>query len=674
MELNIHITGRNKGNKNFSKFNNFSNFQYYLESSLKLSEIENKGTEQTKKFDSINSYNFESLTNSKSSEPKRKILDVKKKKLTKEDLNNIPLPIFSCIYCSNEKVAFNHLIKENIYNKFFLQTSIYDMKNLEEIIKINPIIDLYNKNPPLINLIIKNTEFIKHYYEKNELYNYFSSDIFKKSSEVNNIKIAKIFLQKIEDKYIRKRNKELSNNKYNSDKLFNFDEYKMSFQKQNNNNSSFTNENLTTNKNTFTNSIGNGLSTNIGLPSSIVNNIENVNNINNNINIFFNQNNMMQRIMEKIEKKEESDGKTEEKILDILGNKNNSTNKKNINNINFEEKYYDIWNPQITLIKEDEEDEDNNIKDFSERNLKPIKKIKNFIKKKHVMNMFNIDNINKEENIIINCNNENKIYKKIIYKRNILSPEINNKIKKKSLMNFINYNIGRNENADSLLLKHKFFTRDYNNFFNNNYNHKLEPIKNIISTKSKNSYNNTVSHLKQQYHQKLVKNLLNLLKSKPVINIHKKRINNINSDRLMRKTALSSQNNCLYKKETNNYASSNLLDINSKETEHKSININNDLYPRKYHDMNLDIENNNKKYNIFSKFNKINSYRSFLYSPLKEENDLISLPNLKVNLSPIYKIKINPGRKIRIKNSLRKINSYNILENKYFSLSRSSRK
>ena len=43
----------------------------------------------------------------------------KKEKIKKEDLNNIPLPIFSCIYCSNEKISFNHMIKEILEKNFF---------------------------------------------------------------------------------------------------------------------------------------------------------------------------------------------------------------------------------------------------------------------------------------------------------------------------------------------------------------------------------------------------------------------------------------------------------------------------------------------------------------------------------------------------------------------------
>ena len=674
MELNINSTGRNRVNKNSSQSNNFTNFQYFLESSLKISEIENKGNEQTKKFDSINSYNFESINNNKPNEQKRKILNIKKK-LTKEVLNNIPLPIFSCIYCSNEKVAFNHLINEKIYDKYFLQTSIYDMKNLDEIIKTNSFIDLYNKNPPLVAIIIKNTEFIRHYYGKNELNEYFSSKIFKNISEVNSIKMTKNFLQKLEDKYIRKLNKELlSNNKQNSNKLFNFEENKILFQKQDNNNSTFTNENLTTNKNTIANSIGTGLTQNIGISSFLYNNNDNMNIINNNINICFNPNNMMQSIMEKIEKNEESDGESEERFLDILVEKNNYTHKINKSKISFEEKFYDIWNPDITLINEEEE----NIKDknhLSYRNIKHIKGIKYFIKKnkkqnKNKFNINNVKNINKEENIITNYNNENKINKKIIYQRNIFSPNINNNLKKRNLMNFINYKNGRNINID--ILKHKYFTKDNNDFNNNNYNNKIDMINNLLTTKSKKNYKNAFSRQKLQ--QKLTQNLLHLLKSKTGINMYKNKNNNMNSNRLIRKATLSSKNDISHSTKKSSCTFSNFFDADSKETKHKSININNDLYQRKNNDINFDIDINKKKFDLLSKYLKANN-NSLLCSSLKEKRDQTSLPNLKINLSPINnyknkvdKIKMNPNKKIRIKNNLRKINSYNFLKNRYVSL------
>ena len=82
----------------------------------------------------------------------------KKSRIKKEELNNIPIPIFSCIYCSNEKVSFNHMIKEILEKKYFLLTSIYDIKQINKM--------LLNKNIP--SLIIDNREYIKKYYKYKE--------------------------------------------------------------------------------------------------------------------------------------------------------------------------------------------------------------------------------------------------------------------------------------------------------------------------------------------------------------------------------------------------------------------------------------------------------------------------------------------------------------------------
>ena len=103
------------------------------------------------------------------------IFFIKKKKLkiSKEDLNNIPIPIFSCIYCSNEKISFNHFINEQLSKKYELLASIYDIKELNKILQNKYLIDNDDKNDKLENIIICNTEYIKKYYE-------FNSDEYKK--------------------------------------------------------------------------------------------------------------------------------------------------------------------------------------------------------------------------------------------------------------------------------------------------------------------------------------------------------------------------------------------------------------------------------------------------------------------------------------------------------------
>ena len=64
--------------------------------------------------------------NNDNRETKKKI----KKKRTKEDLNNTPLPVFECLYCTNEKVVFQHFITENLSEKYLLQTLFHSFSIL----------------------------------------------------------------------------------------------------------------------------------------------------------------------------------------------------------------------------------------------------------------------------------------------------------------------------------------------------------------------------------------------------------------------------------------------------------------------------------------------------------------------------------------------------------------
>ena len=151
---------------------------------------------------------------------------------------------------------------------------------------------------------------------------------------------------------------------------------------------------------------------------------------------------------------------------------------------------------------------------------------------------------------------------------------------------------------------------------------------------------------------------------------------NINSNRLIRKATLSATENLSHIIKKNNHTFTNFHENDLNAFNNKSIKVNNDIYQRKNCDINLDIDINNKKIDLSSKYLKITN-RSLLSSSLKEKSDITSLPNLKINLSPInnYKFKankigMNQTKKIRIKNSLRKINSYNFLQNRCVSLSR----
>ena len=649
MKLKENIRGRNINNNQILQSPNCINNEYFLESSLKLSEIENKENEQVKKLESINSYNFESISiNISKQKPKVNIKNIKKK-ITKEDLNNIPLPIFSCIYCSNEKISFNHLITEIIYNKYFLQTSIYDMKSLDEIIKIKTNLYTNMRNSPLINLVIKSTEFIRHYYNKNELNKIFESKKIKKIYEENYNKAYCVFIRKLKYKLMIKKRKDFSNNKTCRNKFFLFNDYKTSFQKQNNN-SSFTNDNLTTNKNSMTNTTGT-LSPNIHSSLSLNNN----NNDNgNNINICFNYNNAMESIMEKIEKNEESDGESEEKFINtILGESNHSTKRTEKNKISFENKYYDIWNPDITVINDEENEPNTNKINLFDKNVKKFKKIIIFRNKKDKIYSANfICKKNTCDNNIINYNIKDNINKKLKENNNnIFSSYINNNIKKKNLVNFINYKNRRRFNIVSIISKQQFSAKHKN-------------LLDILATqRSKGSFNNIFSS--QRQYPKINKNLLDLLKHNKI-----KDKNCKNNNKILKKSISTTKRN-LSQRINKKFISSGLSNYNSGTNKHISIfNKFNDLSIRKRCSMNLELDINNKKLDKIPN-NIKKSKSSIMNYSLKKVMGISSLPNLYFSLSPINKIKINPNKKIRIKNNSRRINSYNFLQTRFYSLNNS---
>jgi hypothetical protein len=113
------------------------------------------------KMDEINSINS-IISNNKLDDFNDIFNGKKKSKIKKEELNNIPIPIFSCIYCSNEKIVFTHMINKIIEKKYLLLTSKNDMKILDELIK----------KKTIRNLLVENhEEYIKKYYNiKNQNY------------------------------------------------------------------------------------------------------------------------------------------------------------------------------------------------------------------------------------------------------------------------------------------------------------------------------------------------------------------------------------------------------------------------------------------------------------------------------------------------------------------------
>ena len=490
-----------------------------FENSINISAIGNKEKEQVNEYFSItndeggiekniDNPNISSINLDKTSAHKlnKKIKKNNiKKKLTKEDLNDIPIPIFACIYCSNDYISFKHLSNEKLSSKYYNQTSIYDMKTLDELIKYHHIIDSFNNKPSLLNLIIKNTEYIKKYYEKSDAINFFNSNKFQKFNSCNKREIKKHLIYRLENCIIRKKNKDLTNRIVNNNKFANKN---FSYYKYNGNNSNHLfNDNCyningnNKHSNTFgTTCPGTGYncSTN-NIISFSINNYD-FNNNNNNCNIGVNNINMMENIIEKREKNGESEsaGEGSEEFLNIFGSESQLHRKINKNKISFEENYYNIWDPDFTQIVQNLDDkkelEKSNMKD-SEVNINKKGNLKD------CKNNLNNDKKNKiKEN---NLNNENMIH-------NIINNKENNQMKNSfnysltSNLKNNDFNISRNENKIlreiNLKKTRKFETLNKNNLFSKN-------IDDIIPKEQLK--NNNIFHLKSFIFHKNLKNQSN---------------------------------------------------------------------------------------------------------------------------------------------------------------------
>ena len=547
-----------------SKENKNIDFDNFFENSITVSVIENKENEQKNLYindDNVNiNSNIENSININNNLEDKSINELNKeikksknnnikKRITKEDLNNIPLPIFSCIYCSNDYVSFKHLSNEQLSSKYYIQTSIYDMKILDNIIK-KKLTGKYNQNSPLLDIIIKNTEYLKKYYLIKNTTAFFNNEKYKSFYLDNNLKIKYYFLKKLENFIIRKKNKDLTNKKITGNKYTNknISYNKLSF--HNNNSNSIVNDNcnnllgnMKNNNNTFGTGTCQGtgsysLSNNI-ISFSLNNNDNNNINSNNNNNILcFNNLNILENIMEKIEKNEESENDEEggEEFLNIFGNESQIQNKINKNNISFEDKFYDIWNPNITAINDE-------IENVNEIKVDEIKE--------------NNNNINNDFNIL----------------NNPLKNEKNSKNDFSKIKN--NFHINNNN-----------YGKNVNNKLSINKIGKIEKIEN--NNLQKIYSDRRINEIKQLFnysHTSYLNN--NILKNKK-INIKKKEVNKINFD-LNKNNENQNKNNIDYPI-SKDYFKNNLFKFKSFYMNKNRKNINNN-------------NNNNSNKNLLHYFN-----------------------------------------------------------------------
>jgi len=432
------------------------------------------------------------LNNNNNDDENKKI-----KKRTKDDLNNTPLPIFECLYCTNEKIVFRHFINEILSDKYLLQTSIYDMNDLDKLILNKRLINRDDKNDKLLNLVIKNTEYIKYYIPREKSTIYFNSIIFNNLCKKNEIDNHRLFKQKIEDSIVRKKKdfyfkgiNKIPRNSMNNKCLFN------------------STNSLINNYNALSglvepvpqiNANNNNVKNNYTIATCSNNNSLNFNSLslnNNDFNCYCkDNNNMLDYIVEKIEKNDESVNYADDKeeILDFF--KFDLSRKITKKDIKWENKFYDIWKPDISS---DFDEDDNNDNEYT-------------------INIKNSNNIEDNKNKSINISNLNN--------KNI----INNKtININKSMGFLKYNISKkNNNLIFTFNKNKEKNKDKNKYNDINKNEINNINKNIatnvkidktINNKSKNYSIKTND--RNQSKQKDTKNSLNITNKSSHININ----------------------------------------------------------------------------------------------------------------------------------------------------------
>ena len=546
--LNINQISQSKKNFNDNKDNLFNDF----EADLNISDIVNNENNELKPdknlknnnqientsidksigddFDNLNKINITNMEINESSIQNIQLDlnnennndNIKLKKRTKEDLNNTPLPIFDCLYCTNEKIVFQHFINEKLSKKYLLQTSIYDLNDLDKLICNKRMINKDDKNEKLLNLVIKNTEYIKIFFPKENSINYLKSNIYNYLCQKNEIDHHKLLKQKIEDSILRKKKEfyfkginKIPKNSMNNKCLFN------------------STNSLINNFNALSGlvepvqqiNVNNNIKNNFTI-ATCSNNSINFNSLslnNNDFNCYYKENNnMLDYIVEKIEKNEESVNLADDKeeILDFF--KFDLSRKIARKDLKWENKYYDIWNPDISS---DFEENDNDESELNSKN-----------------NNISIESKNRSININI-CN------KNLIKNKNININKSTNKS-----IGYIKYNMPKKSNLIFTFNKNHEKKEKNNNYseINKNKNIIIKETKQFNKKNIKNKINQSKNYslIKYKSKEKQIKNYQNFM--------HKSTTNlNINKSHDLSKYANKNFNN--YYNNNNNYNNSHKL-------------------------------------------------------------------------------------------------------------------
>ena len=344
--LNVSIIENIEENLEIMKSskNNYNNISFDEDFSDELDNFSEEESPSKKRKLSIGSQSIHLDLNNINYE--KSVKKSYKKKKTKEDLDNTPLPIFNCIYCTDAKIVFNHYINNYLSDNYLFLTSIYDMNCLNKLIINQPLIDNGEENEKLLNLIVKNTEYLIKYVPKEFNESYFKSSLFKNLCMKNSLENTKQIRQNIINNITNQRkeiflkgNNKISNNN-NNKYLFNTT-------------STFANNLTLINENIETVS---KYCINTNISSNSINFIYLSMNNNECITINNKENNILHIIDENIEKKEDNINCFEDKdeLIDIIKFDIKKISK---NDIKWDNECYNIWEPNIE--SDFEEDEQN---------------------------------------------------------------------------------------------------------------------------------------------------------------------------------------------------------------------------------------------------------------------------------------------------------------------------
>ena len=576
--------------------------------------------------------NIDVNTNTLSNNLKSKMVseDISKKftkKLTREELDNIPLPVFSCIYCSNLTIAVKHLSQEIITNKYLFQASIYDIEDINKLIIYQPLIDRDNKNEKLHDIIIKSTEYLFCSYNKENLQNFFSTKNYIDicNNELNNNK--KYFTQKIEESIVKKKKdfyfkgiKNIPKNSINNRCLFNSTNSLINncnalsgFVESIPVNINNYNYNYITNKNNNTNNSNLSLNFNsISLNNNEFGNLCKDAHTNNN--------NLLVSIVEHIENNNENQNELEDKeeFMDLLELDEEKEKEKKISkeNISWDKNYYDIWNPDISDVEDNDNSENN---DFVDNYFKcEVNDFKN--------NLLNNYNTNKKNSGNVFINKKRKFIKPNPKKRSSKINKENNETEEGQK----NYKLKVN------LLKTKTS--------NNSINFKLNQKSSISQVKSFGSTNSsTMINLDSDCKMKNSNNFSNIkdLSNNSQILIHVNTIQeNENFSKIINNSSLLGNNKDVPNKSINFFHGlkinkikpyRNFINVNNSCTFHPNINGTNNKFIKfntnknffNTNHFNFEIHSNYDISNIINtnKYSK-NKFKIFKEKKIKKRNKI----------------------------------------------------